>query len=231
MFVATWLTVTVSLAPVLALAPPPDSVPLSDTLVADALDTLTTSVIVLPFVPLAIEVVLVHLTVAVPEQLHPVPLALLKLKPVGKVVEKVSVPEVALPEETLGVIVKLPVCPWVKLPLWAICSPSTGTAVTVSPVELAAPPPALVTMTVGLPAVSPAGTTKPMLVGVWLLGVMLVPPIVSVLPLAEKPKPLIVTLVPPAAETVGGEKAEIEGAVIVVEALALGVLLAPPPES
>lgn len=225
------MTITVSLALVLALAPPPDKVPLSDTLVGDALETLTTSVIVLPFAPLAIEVVLVQVTVAVPEQLHPVPLALLKLKPTGNVVEKVSVPELALPEATPGVIVKLPVWPWVKLPAWEMLSPSTGAAVTVSPVELAAPPPALVTITVGLPAVSPAGTTKPMLVALWLLGVMLVPPIVSVLPLAEKPKPLIVTLLPPAEETLAGEKAEIEGAVIVVDALALGVLLAPPPES
>jgi hypothetical protein len=126
------------------VAPPPDTVAELVTL-PEGPTALTVSAIGLPDAPAAIAVVLVQVADApLPLQLHPVPLALLKVRPVGNVSTTVIVPEVGAVPVLPTAIVYVPVCPTVKVPVCVLLTASTGRSIAVGSVAvgaLVAPPP------------------------------------------------------------------------------------------
>jgi hypothetical protein len=150
-------TVVGSVAAGVFAAPPPDAFAVFVTLAGALAATCTVSVIALPEAAAAIAVALVHVTTP-PAALHvhPVPLAALKVKPVGSVSVTVSVPDVARFPELLTTSAYVPVCPATNEPVWDFASASTGApesvvgSVAVGAFE--APPPLTVTELVREPA-------------------------------------------------------------------------------
>jgi len=135
-------------------APPPDAVALFNTVAAGP-TTFTTSEIVGDVAPLAIGVVVVHVTTW-PEALHvqPVPVAEANVKPVGSVSVSVRVPVVGDVPLLVTLSVYVPVAPMTKFPLWDPVAVKAGAPLTVvgsvAVGEFEAPPPVALTVFVTL---------------------------------------------------------------------------------
>jgi hypothetical protein len=164
---STGATIVVgSLADGVFAAPPPDAPAVFVTLAGAVGATLTVSAIALPAAPAPIATALVHVTTApAAEHVQPVPLAALKLKPVGSVSDTVIVPAVVTFPELPTAIAYVPVKPAVNVPAWDFAIVRTGAPeIVVGSVATGvfdAPPPLAVAEFVSEPGTVEAGTVTP----------------------------------------------------------------------
>jgi len=120
-------TVVGSVAVGVAVSPPPLAVAELVTVAGASAATLTVSVMIVPAAAAAMTDALVHVTVCPAAlQVQPVPVAALKVRPVGSVSVTVMVPEVATFPVLLTVIAYVPVAPVTKDPVCDFAIASAG---------------------------------------------------------------------------------------------------------
>lgn len=165
---STGLTIVVgSVAVGEFVAPPPLAVAVLVTSGTAAASTFTVSVIGLPVAAGSMLVALVHVTVCpAAVQVHPVPLAALNVKPLGRVSATVMFPAVGTLPELLTTIEYVPVCPVANDPVCDLAIASVGLpdsfVGSVALGALVAPPPLAVTEFVTDPGAPTALTVNVM---------------------------------------------------------------------